>query len=227
MTATKKDIRVGKTHVAEFGSKAMATRDSLKVSAVRLINLDGFSNVRVEDVTRDAGVAKGLFYRYFSSINDITRVVSEELFERVLADARARPFNAGMEPTYEWLYDYVFVTVEKFVHNRGLLACMFELHGSFPEISQAWQSAAHDWNLHLAAFVERASGMSADEARDYCYILGAAMEGILYQAAVRNTPDLRKIGESAKSITDTILQLWYRSIFLKATPERPSQRGPF
>jgi AcrR family transcriptional regulator len=213
---TKKGSKVAKLGVAALGNKAVATRESLKAAAIHLINLNGFSNVRVEDVTTEAGVAKGLFYRYFSSINDITRVVCEELFDSVLADADKRPFDAGMEPSYEWLYDYVLVTVDKFVQNRGLLACMFELHGSFPEISKAWQAAAHDWNLHLVAFVQRSSGMSPEEARDFCYILGAAMEGILYQATVRNTIDLRKIGQSAESITDTILQLWYRAIFLRS-----------
>lgn len=218
MRATTKDNKTAKVQITGLGNKGMATRDNLKASAVKLINLNGFSNVRVEDVTTDAGVAKGLFYRYFTSINDITRVICEELFERVLADALARPFSRDIEPSRDWLYDYVFVTVEKFVANRGLLACMFELHGSFPEISKAWQTTAHSWNLQLAAFVERASGMNAGEAREFCYILGAAMEGILYQATIRNTPDLRKSAKSAQSITDTILQLWCRAIF--PHPER-------
>lgn len=201
-----------------LSKKAIATRESLKSSAIKLINAHGVSNVRVEDITIDAGVAKGLFYRYFTSITDITRTVCEELFQSLLDESLTRNYDATVSP-YAWLCEYISIPVEKFLSNRGLLACMFELHGSFPEISKAWQATAHVWNLHLEDFIKQASDIPSAEAKDYCYILGAAMEGIIYQAIIRDNPDLKHISSNTRSITETIARLWYRTIFLEAPPK--------
>ncbi|MDB5365509.1 MAG: hypothetical protein JWM77_1436 [Rhodospirillales bacterium] len=219
--AKKNRMKESQQPVSGLGNKAIATRESLKQAAVRLINLHGFSSVRVEDITIEAGVAKGLFYRYFTSINDITHVVCEELFQSILQESLTRTYDSSV-PAYDWLFDYVSIPVRKFVQNRGLLACMFELHGSFPEISKAWQTTAHEWNLHLEEFVHKAGGHNKREAKEFCYILGAAMEGIIYQSIIRNTPDLKKIASSAASITEIITKMWYRVIFL----DSPAKRSP-
>lgn len=206
-----------------LSKKAIATRESLKSSAIKLINANGVSNVRVEDITIDAGVAKGLFYRYFTSITDITRAVCEELFQSLLDESLTRDYDAAVSP-YAWLCDYISIPVEKFLSNRGLLACMFELHGSFPEISKAWQATAHIWNLHLEDFIKQAGDIPDKKAKEYCYVLGAAMEGIIYQAIIRGNPDLKNLSLNTKSITETIARLWYRTIFLQPPPEGASAK---
>ena len=202
-----------KSPAADFGNKAIATRESLKRSAVKLLNAQGYSRLRVEDITEDAGVAKGLFYRYFTNLMDITRVVCEELFESIEAQAPER--YRGKSSAYAWLLTYASVPVTKFSDNPGLLACMFELHGSFPEISEAWQVFAHRYNVRMEAVI-REAGMPAKEAKDLCFILGAAAEGIIYQALVRGTLDLNKLAGNANTLSETIAKMWYRSIFLEA-----------
>ena len=64
--------------------------------------------------------------------------------------------------------------------------------------------------------VIREAGMPAKEAKDLCFILGAAAEGIIYQALVRGTPDLNKLAGNANTLSETIAKMWYRSIFLEA-----------
>lgn len=209
-----KATKASQVSVGELSSRAIATRDSLKQAAIDIINERGFSAARVEDVTTRAGVAKGLFYRYFSSINDITRAVCEDLFADILTQSMSHRYE-GLSNRYEWLLGYVQVPIDRFVSNRGLLACMFELHGSFPEISQAWQVTAHQWNAHLASFIVQTTNSSARDAERLCYVLGAVMEGIIYQAIVRNTPDLKRVGASAKSIAKTVTDIWFRIIFLE------------
>jgi AcrR family transcriptional regulator len=209
-----KATKASQVPLGDLSSRAIATRDSLKQAAVDVINERGFSAARVEDVTIRAGVAKGLFYRYFTSINDITRMVCEDLFADILAQSMSRTYD-GRAARYDWLLDYVRVPIDRFVKNRGLLACMFELHGSFPEISHAWQVTAHQWNAHLASFIARTTGRSERDAEQLCYVLGAVMEGIIYQAIVRNTPDLKRVGASARSIAETVTDVWFRIIFLE------------
>src|SRR5690606_16014992 len=94
-------------------------------------------------------------------------------------------------PPYDWLYDYVLMPTHQFNTNPGLLACMFELHGSFPDISESWMGSAHQWNRHLAEFIEQVTGVAKKDAEQFGYVLGAVMEGILYQSIIRKNPDLK------------------------------------
>ena len=42
-------------------------REKLKAAAVRVLNQAGFHQMRIKDVTQEAGVATGLFYHYFKN----------------------------------------------------------------------------------------------------------------------------------------------------------------
>lgn len=64
--------------------------EGLLEAAERLFLEHGLENVSIDDITREAGVAKGSFYRYFSSKHDLSRSLFAALEERVLgAFARA------------------------------------------------------------------------------------------------------------------------------------------
>ncbi len=55
--------------------QARETRKKILESAKRLFHEHGFEMVKIEDITQDAGVARGSFYTYFKSKSDI--IVSE------------------------------------------------------------------------------------------------------------------------------------------------------
>jgi AcrR family transcriptional regulator len=217
--------KISQLPVSGLSQRALATREKIKRSAKELINLNGYSKVRVEDITADAGVAKGLFYRYFQDLKGITLELCMELFEDVLAESLEKDIDEDIA-AFDWLYEFSLTAVSRFINNRGLLACMFELNGSFPGISEGWTETARQWNLHLAEFVCRATGMSKRDSENMGYILGAAMEGIIYQAAIRSNRDIINVGPDAKSIAQTISMLWYRIIFLEPPP-RSGRRNKF
>ncbi len=51
--------------------KALETKNSLYVSALRLFKEKGYENVYVEDIADMAGTSKGSFYTYFKSKDDV------------------------------------------------------------------------------------------------------------------------------------------------------------
>lgn len=51
--------------------KTQETRDAILESGLRLFEERGFNAVSVEQITRDAGVAKGSFYTHFSTKSDL------------------------------------------------------------------------------------------------------------------------------------------------------------
>jgi AcrR family transcriptional regulator len=63
----------------------LRSREKLKQAAVTCINRSGFRDMRVQDITVEAGVANGLFYRYFEDLNEIAVEIASDLFARLIA----------------------------------------------------------------------------------------------------------------------------------------------
>jgi AcrR family transcriptional regulator len=58
-------------------------RDDLVDAAVRAFAVNGVAGTSVDDIVRAAGVAKGTFYLYFESRDDVVNAVAERLVEGV------------------------------------------------------------------------------------------------------------------------------------------------
>jgi len=58
--------------------QARETKNRIYASAIELMELEGFDNITIADISEKAGVSVGAFYHYFSSKNDILA----EIFHR-------------------------------------------------------------------------------------------------------------------------------------------------
>ncbi len=74
---------MGKRQIA-----AQETRCKLILASELLIRERGFENVSVEDIAKQAGVAKGSFYTYFKRKEDIVAEIANNKF--VIAEERAK-----------------------------------------------------------------------------------------------------------------------------------------
>jgi AcrR family transcriptional regulator len=200
-----------------LSQKAQLTRDNIKRAALELLNDHGFRNLHITDVTQRAGVANGLFYRYFRDLRGVTQELCEDLFNQINKEASAVPFS--LHP-FDWIYEMHLIAGTHFATNPGLLACMFELPGEFGEFGEVWKELAHTWNLRVAKFLNVIAGLPPAAANQLAFVLGAMAEGIYYQALIRHTQDLTKIGRSPEAISQIISIAWYRTIFC----EDPSSR---
>jgi len=61
-------------------------REELIDAAVRRFAAGGLQGTSVDDIVREAGAAKGTFYLYFTSRDEIVTAVAERLVERIGAD---------------------------------------------------------------------------------------------------------------------------------------------
>lgn len=69
----------------------MGKRDDIVRAALAVLERRGFAGTRVEDICREAGIAKGTYYLYFKTRED----VAEAIFEGVIAQYRARAEALG------------------------------------------------------------------------------------------------------------------------------------
>ena len=204
--------------------RALRSRMRLKRAARELLNEQGFRTLRVQDVTERAGVATGLFYRYFHDLREIVAEIAQDFFEELLEDADP---VARYEHRYDWIVQSLGGAVHRFAENPGILACMFGLAGDYEEFDRIWKDNAHRWNLRVAQYLRREAGFNAVHARRSSYMLGAMTEGVIYQALIRRTEDLLEFGSRPEDVADVLAVMWYRAIFLEDPPRerlRPAGR---
>jgi AcrR family transcriptional regulator len=82
--------------------KSLETLEELRDSAISLFGSKGFVQTTIADITRNAGYAKGNFYRYWKSKDDLFLTIMEERFRayrkpREEALARARSVEEALD----------------------------------------------------------------------------------------------------------------------------------
>jgi AcrR family transcriptional regulator len=198
-----------------LNARGLRSRERLKIAARELLNDRGYRSLRVQDITVRAGVATGLFYRYFHDLREIAGEVARDFFAELLHEVR--PVTEYSHP-YDWIVTTLRDVVRRFADNAGVLACLFGLAGDYEEFGQIWKENAHKWNLQVARFLERELACSAAQARRMGYLLGAMTEGVVYQALIRRTEDLLEMGGRPDDIADVLAVMWYRAIFFEDPP---------
>jgi len=201
--------------LAALNPRALRSRERLKQAARELLNERGYSKLRVQDVSARAGVASGLFYRYFHDLREIVEEISRDFFAELLIGVDP---DEASEHRYDWIFDNLANVVRRFAENPGILACLFGLAGDYAEFDQIWKENAHRWNLRVAAYLKREIRCDAAQARRMGFMLGAMTEGVVYQALIRQTGDLLEMGGKPEDIADILAVMWYRTIYLEDPP---------
>jgi len=198
-------------------ARALKSRELLKEATREGLNERGFRSLRVQDVTARAGLANGLFYRYFRDLEAAVAEVCAGVFDELLKEARGL---TDFSDPYGWIYQNHRAVVEVFARNPGVLACFFGLAADCAEFDAIWKRNAHVWNLQVAGFLREAAGFTKASAERMGFVLGAMTEGVIYQELIRHTEDLVKLGRRPEHIAEVIAVMWYRTIFLRNPPPR-------
>lgn len=67
--------------------QAEVTKNKIYKSSIKLMEQQGFNNIKIEDICKKAGVSIGSFYNYFKSKNDILieiYIKADEYFEKTV-----------------------------------------------------------------------------------------------------------------------------------------------
>jgi len=195
--------------------RALRSRELLKEATRAALNERGFRSLRVQDVTARAGLASGLFYRYFRDLGAAVAEVCASVFDELLQQTRGL---TDFSDPYAWIYGSHLAAVGVFARNPGVLACFFGLAADYPEFDAIWKRNAHDWNLQVAKFLQEVAGFTKPSAERMGFVLGAMTEGVIYQELIRHTEDLVNLGRRPEEIAEVISVMWYRAIFLRNPP---------
>ena len=159
-------------------------RQEIIEAAERLLTRDG-SNVRVEDVVREAGAAKGTFYLYFPAWDDLLEAIRGRL---VAAFDATHPLQIEACTQADWpqLLDWLAVAfVDAIVGMGGLHAVLW--HTDF---AQRRPMPPTDNPINRLTTIIRAGQAAGAFAR-----VDAALAGRLLFAVIHETADALVSGE--------------------------------
>jgi TetR/AcrR family transcriptional regulator, regulator of autoinduction and epiphytic fitness len=162
------------------GSRRAAILDA----ALRLFGQYGYRRTSMDDIAREAEIAKGTIYLSFSSKDDVFRALSEDLVGRMLDGARAAKQQPGsMEDrlvamSEAWFGSY-FETIHRSPHADELMDSKHRLSSDLVReaseqyrrlVGEVLEDAVGNGELRLASF-----NLGADAAAE---LLIAAAKGL-------------------------------------------------
>ncbi len=198
-------------------------REKLKAAAVRVLNQTGFHQMRIKDVTQEAGVATGLFYHYFKNLESLVREVMSEHIERFEATADIeRDVSKGA--WLERMRSHYRLVVQTYAEEPGVMRCVQQFAADDPAFREHWRSSYNQRMEQLVQAFPRVFPeveIPADEVRLLVFALGGIGQDFLHEYYVEQNADLRSSEYTQDQIADWLAALFYRGLFA-SNPARES-----
>ena len=161
--------------------KSLQTRDELMQQAVELFCRKGFKQATIAEITGEAGYAKGNFYRYWRSKDEVFLDIMEERLRAYRARRREgleRAENA--EQAIQVIMDFLETIIDDTAWSRVVME--FTTHAfASPELKHKLNQS--DYRLNTALFADLLAPFVADRdsSRKLGALVTALFEGFLIQ----------------------------------------------
>ena len=176
--------------------KSQQTREELMASAVTLFGRKGFVNTSIAEITKGAGYAKGNFYRYWKSKDDLFLAIMKErmgAYRRARQGALARADS--LETVLNVLLDFLETIIDD--ENWSKIFLEFTIHASRSDgLREELNSGEHRLSPDLFAELIGPHKTSSFSPKKLGGLTTALFEGYLIQSilgmGVLDRQDLRK-----------------------------------
>jgi AcrR family transcriptional regulator len=199
--------------------RGRATRQRLKDALSRQLQDHPFHQIRLEDITREAGVRVSLFYHYFSSKIDITHEVLSDLLDGFRSDVGARPKGDTALDAIHYANQRM---IALYSTNPGAMRCLFEVHEESAPFASMWRDLTMEWNQRIATKLHRQFPDAFAAETDYlslAYALAGTVDNFLIEYFVYRNPVLRQALRAEEDIARFLSTLWYRALYLDNPPD--------
>ena len=198
--------------------QAVETRARLKEATKAVLGRIGYRQMRIADVTREAGVAVGLFYHYFPDLKAVTSEVLSDYMEEMTAKARK---VTPSDDLFETLREQYKILIGHFEEQPGLMRCMLQASEEIPEFGEIWKASNRQWTH---SFARRLAARLGPDKLDHkasmlmAYCLGSMSDGVMHEFYVQRNPDLAACVDSRDQLAEVLATLTYRAVFLANPP---------
>jgi AcrR family transcriptional regulator len=208
-------------------AKAQATREKLKDACRRALDRVGYADLKIADVTSEAGVAVGLFYHYFKDLRSLVLELMEEL-SAGLAEIQ----EDQADPTPEWLFDRIrahhLLILRNYQVQPGLTRAFFQIGEDIPGFRDRVMLQYERELLFLigkarAVFPQRA--IADKDALILAYALGGITSHPMRERHTHRDPRITEGSLGAEATAEWLSVLFYRAL-LGAEPPAAALRFP-
>lgn len=194
-------------------TKGERTKRRLMAAARQVLADKGYPTTRVEDITTEAGVAKGTFYLHFKDKNELLMSVMKEEFEEIeheMLSSRSQddPFLAILKPNIAY--------ARKVFEKTGLYRAFVQFINIHPEALAQWSDGTLEWLSRLESAMDRRLGRGrTDEATRVMvtYAMSWMVDGVFLSILNLDHPRLREVVSSPEQLAETLSVLWYRAVY--------------
>jgi AcrR family transcriptional regulator len=208
-------------HTERGTARGERTRRQIVDAARRVFERDGYLDVNVADIAREAGVAHGSFYTYFTSKQEVFRVVCAEASElvdqavgqRQEGEQRLDPVDALCQANLRYIAAYR--------QNARIYALIEQLGRIDEELHQTWIRRRREQTARIRDLIRRwqAQGL-ADPSVDAAPTAAALISMISNTCYCLFVMDDEEQGFSIDEAADAVNQAWIRAVDLRRRRNR-------
>jgi len=200
------------------GAKARAW---LKAAALVVLERQGYHKMRIADVTREAGVAQGLFYHYFKDLKSLTIEVLTD-FTNPASDVEDIEKDVARGDWYGRIYAHNRLVVASYAKRPGVMRCLLQMADEEPEFSALLRDSYREqlmWLVDLMPKMFPDVRFKKHQALMVVYSLAGIGEGLLREYFVSESQTLRAAKLSIDELTELLTTMFYRALFLEHPPQ--------
>ncbi|WP_156935134.1 TetR/AcrR family transcriptional regulator [Pseudonocardia spinosispora] len=177
-------------------------RQELLDAALKVFLRKGPATVSVEDVTSAAGAAKGTFYRYFSSRDELTEALRDRFTRAFIAVAAERTGEASAAGWWSQLEAFVECFIEYGVEHRREHEVLF--HTVAPPVASGTDGRLVEW---LGNFIRSGIGAGAFVVEE------PDVTAMLLISASHAVVDAANSGRyEREKLTRALLRIWRKTL---------------
>ncbi|MEE4660551.1 MAG: TetR/AcrR family transcriptional regulator [Halieaceae bacterium] len=206
---------------ATRSAKGARARANLKKAALVVLEREGLHRMRIADVTREAGVAQGLFYHYFKDLKSLTLEVLAD-FINPARDAAAIEKDVARGDWYGRIHAHNQLVVASYARRPGVMRCLLQLADDDAEFACALRDAYREQLMWLVDLMPRLFPnvrFKRHQALMTVYALAGIGEGLLREYFINESETLRASKLSEAELSELLTTMFYRALFLEHPPE--------
>jgi AcrR family transcriptional regulator len=202
-------------------ARGTQARDKLKKAALRVLDREGYHRMRIVDVTREAGVAQGLFYHYFPDLKSLTLEVLED-FMRVADDVATIEKDVPKGDWYQRIYAHNLLVVRGYARHPGVMRCLMQMADEDAGFSTLLRDSFRErlmWLVNLLPRLFPEVTFAPQQGLMVVYALAGGAE-MLREYFIQRSKSLRKAALSEEQLAELLSVMFYRALFLQHPPEQ-------
>lgn len=195
--------------------KRIRTRRRLLSATASTMERSGYEGLTIDAVVKEAGVARGTFYLYFSDKSDAAIAVMRVFVAmmRIFRPRGSRALSAA-----ESIYRTNLFYILSYSTNSRLLAGRESLMRDRPELIQTRDTINRRWTQTVLQDLCRRTGAphaltTNPQARLAVRAVIAMADEFLREIYVYKSPSLVDLAQTPDKVAEALSQVWHRAIF--------------